>query len=765
MTELRDIGGPTAIGGSSPEAVRASSLPLMGDLSIQDYALRAYGVLQKHWLVVSLAFLFIILAGAIFTATQERLYTATAKILIHPRTPRILDGVKSVDQDAVGRGNQSLDAYYNTQHDIIAGSAVARLVVDRLALDRDLDFLDLPGDGATEASDSPERRIARAVALLQAGTVVRPSARSMVFSITATDRDPNRAADLANALATAYRDYTISLRVDLSSRSADWLKEQVEKQRSQVRTAEQAVQEFVTLHGLQSLSISVWQNLNAEKVARMTESLVDTEEERLQAEAVAESLESWIVEGQELSGHPAALGNDVLPKLSEQILELDRKLARDTEDFGPKYPGQASARSELTLLRNAYKAEVDKLAAGVRSALTVAQARETKLKGIIDVTRSKALDLGALEVEFNRLKRVAKSHAKLYEDTLRRAKETELVRNLEASNVNFLEPATVSRVPSHPNILLNAMMTLLVACFFGLGVAFLLDSLDGSIRDLEELDVYFRVQPLGILPSLNANKGRFLVVDQSPHSAPSECLRSIRTNLLFAAGQTDLRSLVVTSASPRDGKTMVCTNTAAAMAQAGHRVVVVDADLRRPHVHDVFGMDNSVGLVDVLIGQSTLEQAIRPSGVDGLFVLASGGAPSQPAEMLSSKGFGRLLERLNQSFDYIFLDSPPVLAVTDAAVLSQMVDGVVLVLRVGRTNRSLFRETLRTLDAVGSRVAGVVCNGVDLSARRYGYRYGYGYSYGYGYGYGYQYGRYRKRRAAGRDGGRRKADESSGAAS
>ena len=287
----------------------------------------------------------------------------------------------------------------------------------------------------------------------------------------------------------------------------------------------------------------------------------------------------------------------------------------------------------------------------------------------------------------------------------------------------------------------------------------------GSLRRSEELDVYFRVQPLGILPSLNANKGRFLVVDQSPHSAPSECLRSIRTNLLFAAGQTDLRSLVVTSASPRDGKTMVCTNTAAAMAQAGHRVVVVDADLRRPHVHDVFGMDNSVGLVDVLIGQSTLEQAIRPSGVDGLFVLASGGAPSQPAEMLSSKGFGRLLERLNQSFDYIFLDSPPVLAVTDAAVLSQMVDGVVLVLRVGRTNRSLFRETLRTLDAVGSRVAGVVCNGVDLSARRYGYRYGYGYSYGYGYGYGYQYGRYRKRRAAGRDGGRRKADESSGAAS
>lgn len=702
--------------------------------SFRELAGRILWILMRHRWAVVVTMAVAIAAGSAVVAMQPRLYSAAVRIVIHPRSPTVLDKVKDVYDDGAAHQPALLEKFYNTQQDILTGRAVAELVVSRLALDRDADFLG-EEDGTT-ATAPDARRTQRAVSILRRATKLKPGVRSQVYELSVTDEDPQRAADLANAIAEAYREFSISLRQDLTAQTSEWLDDQVRQQREALEISEQAIQAFSAQNGIESLTLSRWTNRSVDRLADLDRARAAAELKVSAAQVQRESLDEWIAAGRPAGTHPNLADDPELRQISEEVLALERTLARKSERYLDKYPGQQADRDELQIVRSRHQQRVSDLANGVRAAEEVARKELTFLTARIEEERAEAQRLGAGEVEYNRLRREADTNAQLYESVLRRAKEIQLSRNLESSNVNILERALAPTRPSHPRMLLATLAVLIAAFVGGALAAIVLESLDNTIRDPSEIEAVFRTGPIGVLPSLATDGVRELIALTQPRSPAAECLRSVRTNILFLGSRRPVRRILVTSASPRDGKTTICSNLAATMALAGNRVLLIDTDMRRPQQHKVFGLPNDLGIVDVLVGAASVDEVIRPTEVKGLDVIPCGSPPRNPSELLVGRAMDQAMEHLADRYDYIFLDSPPTLLVTDAPILSQKVDGTLVVLRLQKTERRNFRDAWRSLASVHAEVLGVVCNDVDLSSRRYGYGRGYGYGYGYAYGYG-----------------------------
>lgn len=703
--------------------------------SFKELVGRAVWVLMRHRWAVLATMVIAAAVGASVVAVQPRLYSASVRVVIHPRAPTVLDKVKEVYDEGSAHQPALLDKFYNTQQDILTGRAVAELVVSRLALDRDPTFLPTSSEEGDASADDP-RRTQRAVSVLRKATRLKPGLRSQVYELTVTDRDPQRAADLANAIAEAYREFSISLRQDLTSQTSQWLDGQVRGQREALERSEQAIQDFSERNGIESLTLSQWSNRAIARLGDLDRARATAELRAAEADVRKTSLEEWVGKGHRPETHPALADDADLRAIAEELNALERTLARKAERYLEKYPGQQADRDELALVRKRYDARVVELVEGVRIAEADARRELEYLNKRIEDERAEAQRLGSNEVEYNRLRREADTNAELYESVLRRAKEIQLSRNLESSNVNILERALAPTRPSHPRMLLSAFAVLLAAFVGGVLAAVVLETLDNTIKDPSEIEAFYRSGPIGVLPGLLTDGERELIALTQPRSPAAECLRAVRTNLLFIGSRRPVRRILVTSASPRDGKTTICSNLAATMALAGNRVLIIDTDMRRPQQHKVFGLNNEVGIVDVLVGAASVDEVIRPTDVPGLDVIPCGSPPRNPSELLVGKAIDGAMEHLQQRYDYIFLDSPPTLLVTDAPILSQKVDGTLVVLRIQKTERRNFRDAWRSLASVHADVLGVVCNGVDLSARRYGYGRTYGYGYGYGYGDG-----------------------------
>jgi capsular exopolysaccharide synthesis family protein len=685
-------------------------------------------VLRRRWAMLISAST-VIIAGVLFLRFAERQYSASTRILIHPSAPQILDQVEEVRQEVPRMNPILLEKYYHTQEDILTGWAVAARVVEYYSLDQDEGFVGPMADEETGEPIPPDKLTDRAIKKLRRATTLEPLPNSEIFVITVTDPDPQLAAQLADGLATEYKNYSQSLRLDLTSSATTWLEAQVEVQREALEARERAIQEFRQEHDLESMSIDEWRNSMAEQVVHLSEAVADAERARTRQQAIITRLDAWIDEGQPPSEHPLVASDPTVLQLSTDIQLLSRQMVRASERRLDGFPGQRADRDELVLLETRLEHEVARVLEGLRSDLTLSQIEERLLREQLGRERAQALELGSLEVEYNRLRREADTHGHLYGQILRRSKEIELSKYVDASTVNIIQRARPPDNASRPRVLLGLLVTLMGSLLAGVLAALAMDSLDSSIRDPAALETLFDIRPMGILPLVPMETQREVFAQNKANSAAAECLRSIRTNLLFAAKHRSIQRILVTSGSPREGKTTLCVNFSATMALAGHKVLVVDTDMRRPQMQRIFDLVGAPGLSNVLSGEVQLAEAIHKTEIEGLDVMICGSTPPNPSERLSSPAFDALLEQLNQRYDYVVLDSPPTLAVTDSRILAQKCDSTLLVVRIGFTNRRPLRDTLRALRSIHIEPTGVVCNQVDLSNRGYGY---YGYSY-YGY--------------------------------
>jgi capsular exopolysaccharide synthesis family protein len=331
------------------------------------------------------------------------------------------------------------------------------------------------------------------------------------------------------------------------------------------------------------------------------------------------------------------------------------------------------------------------------------------------------------------------TNSDLYSALLARLRETQISAALFTSNISIVDRAEVPATPARP----RRAQSLLVACMLGLmggvGLAFLLEYLDTNIKDAREVESVLRMPILGLVPSWEGSR-RLLNADDEPRfalvahsemaSVYAEAFRNLRTSLLYSAPDHPPKTIMVTSLQPEDGKTSTVTNLATTLAQLGAgEVLVIDADMRRPNLHEILGVGQAPGLSTFLTGQASLEQVIVPTRVPNLSMIPAGRSPLNPAELLASERLGQTLETLGRRFAHIVLDTGPIFGVSDALILAARVEGVVLVLRQGRASRDVAQRAIRNLMSVHSRLLGVILNDVDVQG--YGY-YGYYGQYGYG---------------------------------
>jgi polysaccharide biosynthesis transport protein len=447
------------------------------------------------------------------------------------------------------------------------------------------------------------------------------------------------------------------------------------------------------------------------------------------------------------TGTGGGAGSGLLDKLREQQANLKIQVAELSTQFGPAYPKVTQLDSQLKEIDRQLQTETSKAVDHLKGQYQAALQRETMLRGSFDKQKQEANKLNESAIEYSILKRDLDSNRTLYEGLLEKLKEAGVTAGLRSNNFRIIDAARVPTAPSEPNIPRNLSFALVLGVISGVGLAFLLENMDNTVRTPEQAQSISGLPSLGMIPlgsksgnhgptgkrlALTASKEVVETVTQiRPQSQMAESYRALRTSLLLSNLGAPPKVIMVTSARPQEGKTTTSINTAIVLAQKGVRVLLIDADLRRPSVHKTLGMGPRSGLSNVLTGSATVQQTITLSPIlSNLYILPAGTPPPNPAELLASANMKELIDELRGQYDHIVIDTPPTLSVTDAVVLSPRADATILVIRSGQTTKQALRRSRDILMQVNAHVAGVLLNAVDLTSPDYYYYYEYQGKYG-----------------------------------
>ncbi len=689
-----------------------------------------FGVIWKHkWLVAAFITL-VMIATVIFTKRQTRLYEAKTQLVIELNAPQYLSN-RGREVVSLGTGySWNTREFFETQYRIIRSRMVAKIVVERLGLERDLDFL---GVNQLEDEAARARRLETVdpVAIVVRSISVEPVADSRVVLIKVKDRDPARAARIADTVAAAYADQNVGRKVSAAGDAVTWLKQQADQLKSELDAADNGLLEYKRSKGILGASLADKQQLVGMDLQDARRQLREAKRETIHLRTELDQLKSLSIDEVQTSVKEV-LTNGLIQRLKEQLVNLRNERA-ELHNKLDKHPDVQVLDKKIARVKKSLGEEVAGIRGSLKRAWKSAQESERELVAEVEGLEAQARQLQAMELEYKRHADQVDSRKTLHAQMLGRLKEAELQAQSRANNVRVLDAALVPSSPKSPRLLLNLIVAALLSLIGGLGLALLVERLDNSVKTQEQLEAY-GLTFLGIIPSFKALRGRGglpkgggnpdrCVIDH-PNSTAAECVRTIRTNLLFMAPERELRSMMITSAGPREGKTCTCVNIGATMAMSGSRTLLIDSDLRRPRLHKIFGMSNASGLTNLIMDPSVgVEEVAQPTEVPGLDIIGSGPLPPNPSELLHTTGLRRTLDRALEAYDRVIFDSPPVGAVTDAQILGQQVDGAVLVVRAGETNREMLAKSKRLLSNVNVRLLGALLNNLDVSSRGYGQYY------------------------------------------
>ena len=429
------------------------------------------------------------------------------------------------------------------------------------------------------------------------------------------------------------------------------------------------------------------------------------------------------------------IGNSNIRPLQQQKAQLQGTYQQKLQTFKPDYPEMQQLKGQIDELDRQIAQETSGVRASVRAEYSAAATQERMLMGQIASLRTQALDVDGRSIQYNILKREVDTNRQLYDGLLQRYKEVGVAGDVRANNISIIDRAEVPRWRFKPNLTLNLAIGLLLGGMLGVLVAFLLEFLDDTLKTPDDIEQKLRLAVLGIIPKLGP-KQNLQEVAIDPRSAFSEAYRSVRTALQFSTDHGVPRTLLVTSAGPGEGKSTTALALARNFAQLGKRVLLIEADLRNPSLHRTLGLQGQgVGLSNLLAGAATLADSTLDAGDDGhLKVILAGPLPPNPAELLSGSKLVSALTIACERYDQIIIDGPPVLGLADAPILSNVVDGTLLVVNSSKTKIGAAQAALKRLLAARARVVGALLSKYD--ARTAGYGYGSGYQYDSYYAYG-----------------------------
>lgn len=694
-------------------------------------------ILRKRAWVIAAVLAVGITAAVIHTLRLPRIYEATATVVVNPQAPRVFGSQVDEVFEIGTNGYWSNQEYYNTQLDIIRGFPLARDTVAQRH--GDTTFFELLAPSSRFPKMDETARVDLAAEMLKGMLSSAQSKESRIVAISVRHVDGELAEALANQHVKSYLAYMRGKRARGSGSVSKYLSTELDTAEKVLKDTEEQLYQFKHDKDILSVSLEDKQSILAADITRYSAALGDARVKRTELGSQLRKAQSLKDEDVLVSPVFALLGDTVAyDRLIELHAEESRKLNETQAQWGPKSDRYTQQQRKVSELYASIQAEVRRAVRQLEVKHQAALATEAALTAELDRLKKEALALGPLQMEYKRLEREAKGAEENFNLLIGRLRTSEQEGRNEQINVEEHELARGAYLVS-PRMKLNVAVAALLAMLLGMGLAFLLDYLDRTIKTAEDVERLVGAPLLGIIPVVSevptgddakATRTRDLYVFNNPTSRAAECCRSIRTNILFSSADRPMNTITVSSPRPREGKTTTTIYMGTIMAQSGQRVLLVDTDLRRPRLHKSLGVSKNRGLTNLILGDAQIEDVIKTTDIPNLYVLPCGPQPPNPAELLLSNRFKQVLAELEARFDRILLDSPPVLAVTDAVVLARLSSGVMLVAQAGKTLLDDISHAARQFRDVEAPILGVILNDMDISDRRYGsYYYAYG---GYG---------------------------------
>jgi succinoglycan biosynthesis transport protein ExoP len=707
---------------------------------LYDYLL----ILRKHqWLILSFM-LAVVTIVAIATFRMQPVYVATARVEIDRENANILPFQGGDPYDYM----MDSENYIETQAKILTSETLALQTIRSSGLTAHPEFSSPNGlsEAVAIGSLANQKRPPELAEFLGSLGVKRvPNSRLM--DVTFESTDPGLAARIVNAHIATYIEQNFRSKYEATTQASTWLADQLSDFKVKVQKSEDARIAYERQNQIWTLDDK--ENMTTQRLSDTNRQFNDAQNERVKKESLYQFAKSG-----NLDAVPQVQSNAALADLLKKRTDASAEYADAVAQYGPNFPKVQRLKGQLKEVDDNIEKEKQKVLDGLESDYQEARQREVLLGGALDKAKTEANQMAEKLVEYNILKREAEANKTLYEGLMTKMKETAISAGLRSSNIRIVDPAMVPTTPARPAKARNIALAFIVGLIGGIGLALLREYLDNTVKTPDDIETLARLPSLAVVPqfaSSNGNKRRGtlpglasngndkrieLVAQHLPKSQVSEAFRALRTSILLSQAAHPPQVILVTSALPREGKTTAAANLAVTLAQLGDSTVLVDADLRKPGIGRLLNLAGGkyAGLSSYLAGVSSLDLVSVPHpAIPNLVAIPTGPLPPNPADLLSSHKLADAITELRTKFKFIVIDSPPIMAATDAVILSVQADGVLLVVRSGETPKEAFTRTRDLLNSVKCRVLGVVLNAVDSSAPDYYYSYRY-YPYSYGYG-------------------------------
>jgi succinoglycan biosynthesis transport protein ExoP len=670
--------------------------------------------------------------GIAVTLLMTPIYTASTTVQIDREAARVLDVAEVQPRESMIQGEE----FFQTQYGILRSRSLAEQVIDNLGLANSDAFLLEMGasdpeiaEGATAASRLAARREA-VLEIVQANLGVIPVRGSRLVSVTFDSPDPDLSARIANAFARNFIQANLDRKYQSSSYARTFLEERLAQTKATLENAERALVAYAAAQQIINIqdgdtANDRTQSLAANNLVALNEALASATAQRVAAE------EKWRqARTSPLMSLPDVLQNLTIQGLTETRAKTSAEYEQKSRIYQADWPELVQLRGQLDELDSQISATALNVRQSIQGQYTVALNQERSLLAQVNGLKSDVLDLRFRSVQYNILQRDLDTNRTLYDGLLQRYKEVGITGGVTTNNISIIDPAEPPAEPSKPDMLLNILLAIILGLGLGVVIAFLLEALDQSLATPDDVESKLGVPVLGVIPLIE--KGDTPLAALADTRSPfSEAYYSLRTALQFSTGNGAPSSLLVTSASPAEGKSTTAYAIALNFARIGKRVLLIDGDLRNPSMHRVVGVDNDKGMSNLLAGSAEIEEVARNTAQANLDFISCGPLPPSPAELWGSDRLRRLLDDLKARYDHVVIDGPPILGFADAPILTGAVEGTLFIVSSRSVRRAQARGALRRLAFNHSRIIGAVLTKFDTKATQYG---GYDYAYDYNYG-------------------------------
>ena len=686
-------------------------------------------LLKRRWLVLGILAT-VSTVSLLMTLMATPIYRATAVMQIDNEEQNVVQvGVVS----AQGGDPQ----FQQTQYELLKSRSLAERVADDLNLDAAAlarlsksSWLDqVKGLIRAESKRSkpvkdedPKATLQAAVGTVQGGLSIEPVRNSRLVRINYDSPVPAFSAQVANALAEAFIASGLERRFGASSYAKTYLEDQLKTVKSRLEDSERQLVAFAQKENL--VSTGEGQSLAAQNLSELNSSLAASQDQRIRAQA------RW---SQAQSARGAALpadilGSSIIRTLQQQRATLQGQYQQKLQVYKADYPEMLQLKGQMDDTDKQISAELGNIRSSVKAEYDAAASQESLLKGQLNALRTQVLDVDGRSIEYNILKREVDTNRQLYDGLLQRYKEVGVAGDVRSNNVSIVDRAQVPTWRFSPSVSRNLAMGMLLGMILGVLVAFVLEFLDDTLKTPDDIEQRLKLAVLGIIPRL----AKQLPIDalKDPRSAFAEAYRSVRTSLQFSTDQGVPRILLITSASPGEGKSTTAMTLARNFSQMGKRVLLIEGDLRNPSLKKTMGMHSDMGLSNLLAGAATVFDVVLDTDDERLKVVLAGPLPPNPSELLSGSRLVSFLTIAAQHYDQVIIDGPPIMGIADAPILSNVVDGTMMVVHSGKTRISTAQAAVKRLHAARAHIVGSLLAQYDAKAAGYGYNYEGYYAYG-----------------------------------